>query len=80
MAVDFCVIEGEAARPLPLAVDMVTGEIGHLRHARTKAGGADECAVGAGEAAAGHFLPARMLEILEEKIANSLGVQAPRLR
>ena len=71
-------VEGEAARPLPFPLDVVAGEVGHLSHARAEAGGADERAVGARQAAARHLVPAGVFEVAKQQVADALGVEAAR--
>ena len=74
-AVDVGVVDREAAVPDARALGVAAAEVGGVLDARAEAGRADERAVAAGEAALGDLVPARMLEVAGEQVAEVAGVE-----
>src|SRR5271157_3040726 len=69
----------EAGIPPAPTLGVVTGYVAHIFHGCTEARRADHGAIGAGQAACGNVIPARMLEVLVEKLFDSCGVDAAHL-
>lgn len=65
-------IESETGIPATPALRVVAGQVGGVFDRGAETGGADEGAVGTGEASIGDFIPSGMLEIVEEQAGNSL--------
>src|SRR5262249_58040172 len=69
-AVDERVVDREARVPDPEASGLLAGEVGLVLDRRAEARRADERAVAAGEAALGDVVPALVLEVPGEQVAQ----------
>src|SRR5919202_5134321 len=80
-AVDVGVLEVEAGVPAPGALGLLAREVGDVVDAVAEARGADQRAVAAGQAAVGHLLPAGVLEVAQQELADIAGLhRAAHLR
>src|SRR3954452_9103132 len=78
-AVDVGVPEREARVPHADALGLVAGEVGHVLDVAAEARRAHHRAVAARQAAIGHVVPARMLEVVGEQVLDPARVERPRL-
>ena len=76
-AVDVGEVHGEAGVPAPGAFGLAAGKVAGVLDRGAEAGRADHGAVAAGEAAAGDLVPARMLEVVHQQVADAVGVHRP---
>ena len=72
-------IDGEARIPTAPALSVIAGDVGHIFDGRAETGGANHRTVGAGQAPFRHMVPARMVEVFIEQIANPGGFHPPGL-
>src|ERR1019366_178149 len=73
--VDVGVVHREARVPALVAPPVLARQVGHVLHARTEAGGAHHRAVPAREAALGHLIPARVLEVAIQQVPDVCDVE-----
>lgn len=64
----------ETAIPDTVTLHVFKIEIVDIFHTRTKTGGTHQGAIGAGQAALGHFLPAGVLQITMQQFANAFNI------
>ena len=76
-AVHVTEVDVEARIPLPLPLDVIALQIGDLLDGAAKASRADHGAIRARQAAHGDFVPARMVQVGQQQIADAVGVQTP---
>ena len=74
-AMDKREIHGEAGIPFPHPFCRRAAQIAVILYRRTEAGGANHGAVAAGQAALGDVVPARMIEVAQQQLPQSLRLQ-----